>query len=74
MVAEFADAVSAALSSGANPVTALREASGYTIEQLAVVSGLATSEIVELEGGIDTDSTKVARLAAALGLPEGGVA
>lgn len=69
---ELIEAVTAALSSGANPVTAIREATGYTMEQLAVTSGLAEVELAELEAG-EADQAKLARLAHALGLPEGVV-
>lgn len=71
-MAELIEAITAALSSGTNPVTAIREATGYTIEQLAVTSGLAETELTDLEAG-DVDQTKLARLASALGLPEGVV-
>ena len=64
---EFADAVTAALTANENVVTAIRAASGYTVEQLAVLSGLADVEIAELEAGM-ADTTKLARLLAALGL------
>ena len=66
---EIIDAVAAALATGTNPATAIREASGYSLEQLAVTSGLAISEIMGLEAG-ETDPAKLARLASALGLPE----
>lgn len=66
---ELVDSISAALSAGTNPVTAMRDAFGYSLEELAVTSGLATSELVELENG-DADPAKLARLASALGLPD----
>ena len=65
---EFADAITAAIAANENVVAAIRAASGYTIEQLAVLSGLADVEIAELEAGI-ADTTKLARLLSALGLP-----
>jgi hypothetical protein len=68
-MAELIEAITAALSSGTNPVTAIREATGYTIEQLAVTSGLAEAELTDLEAG-DVDQTKLVRLASALGLPQ----
>lgn len=66
---ELIAAVETALSAGTNPVTAIREATGYTLEQLAVTSGLATTEIVALEAG-SGDPEKLSRLANSLGLPE----
>ena len=66
---ELVDTISAALSAGTNPVTAMRHAFGYSLEELAVTSGLATSELAELEAG-DANPAKLARLASALGLPE----
>ncbi len=70
---EIVDAIAAALSAGANPIAAIREATGYTLEQLAVTSGLAITELAELEAGANADPAKLARLASALGLPEGTV-
>lgn len=70
---ELVDTISAALSSGTNPVTAMRDAFGYSLEDLAVTSGLATSELADLENG-GADPAKLARLASALGLPESLVA
>ncbi|SFI33681.1 helix-turn-helix domain-containing protein [Aerobium aerolatum] len=70
---ELVDTISAALSSGTNPVTAMRDAFGYSLEELAVTSGLATSELADLENG-GADPAKLARLASALGLPESLVA
>lgn len=63
---ELAEAVSLALASGENVIAAIRAASGYTIEQLSIATGLAESELVEIEAGIDT--THLARLLSALGL------
>ncbi|MBX9452624.1 MAG: helix-turn-helix domain-containing protein [Neoaquamicrobium sediminum] len=68
-MAELIEAITVALSSGTNPVTAIREATGYTIEQLAVTSGLAEAELVDLEAG-SVDQVRLTRLASALGLPE----
>lgn len=67
---EHIDTITTALSAGTNPVTAMRDAFGYSLEDLAVTSGLATTELAELEAG-GTDPLKLARLASALGLPEG---
>jgi transcriptional regulator with XRE-family HTH domain len=72
-MAELIEAITVALSSGTNPVTAIREATGYTIEQLAVTSGLAEAELVDLEAGT-VDQARLTRLASALGLPESVVA
>lgn len=69
---ELIDAISTALSAGTNPVTAIRDAFGYSLEDLAVTSGLAITELAELEAG-GADPLKLARLASALGLPEGVV-
>lgn len=67
---ELIAALEAALATGINPISAIKEATGYSLEQLAVTSGLATSELAELEAGA-VDSDKLARLASALGLPSG---
>lgn len=65
----FPEAVSAAIAAGVNAVKAFREAKGYSIEDLAVTCGLATSEIVSIENGEDADPGRLGRIAAALNLP-----
>ena len=69
---EIIDAINSALASGMNPATAIRVAFNYTLDELAVTSGLAISELVHLEAG-NVDAEKLARLASALGLPDGTV-
>lgn len=61
-------AVTAALAADGDIIAAIREATGYTLEQLSVVSGLADVEIAELEVGA-ADASKLTRLLSALGLP-----
>ncbi len=65
---EIIAAIEAALAAGINPVTAIKDATGYNLEELAVTSGLAISELAELETG-DLDPAKLIRLTSALGLP-----
>ena len=50
-----------------NPIAELRKSTGYTLEQLSVISGLTEIEIAKLESGELTDGTKLARLMAAVG-------
>lgn len=69
---EMIEAINAALAAGINPVTAIRAAFNYTLDELAVTSGLAISELVHLEAG-NIDAEKLTRLASALGLPDGTV-
>ena len=64
------DAVSAAIAAGVNAVRAIRQAKGYSIEDLAVTCGLAIEEIAGIENGDDSDPSKLRRIASALGLPE----
>ena len=64
---ELAEAVTAALSSGGNVIAAIRDASGYSLEQLSILSGLAEPEIADIEAG--TDTSQLGRLLSALGLP-----
>lgn len=47
-----------------------RIARGYSIEDLAVTCGLATSEIASIENGDDADPSKLRRIASALRVPE----
>ncbi len=46
----------------------LREAAGYTLEQLAITCGLTIDELAALEAGADHDPGKLQRIAASLGL------
>lgn len=62
------DAVASAVAAGVNPVKAMREFVGYSIEDLAVTCGLANDEIVSIEAGDDIGSAKLRRVAHALGL------
>ncbi len=62
--------VAAAVAAGTNIVRALRETMGYSVEELALTCGLATSEISAIEAGDDADPGKLRRLANALGLRE----
>jgi transcriptional regulator with XRE-family HTH domain len=62
--------VAAAVAAGENAVKAMREFVGYTVEELAVVCGLAADEIARIEAGDDSDPARLNRIAHALGLPE----
>jgi transcriptional regulator with XRE-family HTH domain len=64
------EAISAAIASGTNVLKALREAIGYSVEDLAIASGLALSEIDEIESGQSSDPAMLRRIATALQLPE----
>ncbi|MBB5533967.1 helix-turn-helix domain-containing protein [Rhizobium giardinii] len=50
-------------------VKRFREASGYSIEDLAVTCGLTDVEISRIETGEDVDPGRVKRIAAALQMP-----
>ncbi|PBC01868.1 helix-turn-helix transcriptional regulator [Mesorhizobium sp. WSM3860] len=56
--------------SGLNPLKAVRETRGYTIEELSLTCGLAVGEIVDIEDGKDADPAKLRRIASALQVPE----
>lgn len=62
--------ISEAVASGANVVAAIRQAMGYSVEDLAVTCGLAVDEIVGLEAGADVSADKLRRIAHALRLPD----
>ncbi|MEW9612639.1 XRE family transcriptional regulator [Shinella sp. S4-D37] len=47
-----------------NPIAELRVTTGYTVEQLSLISGLTEMEITKLESGELVDSGKLARLLA----------
>lgn len=46
-----------------------RQAAGYSIDDLAVTTGLVTDEIVGMENGTDFDPAKLKRIANALKMP-----
>jgi len=69
---EIVEAIHAAIASGTNPVTAIREAFNYSHDDLAVTSGLATQELIEMEAA-DPDQSTLTRIESSLGLPEGTV-
>ena len=64
------EAVSAAVAAGSNALRAVRESIHYTVEDLAIASGLARSEIDEIENGNFADKAKLRRIANALKLPD----
>ncbi len=64
------DTAAAAIAAGVNAVKALREARGYSVEDLAVTCGLSIGEITGIENGEDADPDRLRRIAAALRLPE----
>jgi len=53
----------------ASAVADARRAVGYSIEELAITTGLVNDEIVRIENGTDADPAKLKRIAAALQVP-----
>jgi ribosome-binding protein aMBF1 (putative translation factor) len=53
----------------ARAVVEARLAAGYSIDDLAVTTGLVHAEITRVEDGSDADPAKVKRIAAALKMP-----
>jgi transcriptional regulator with XRE-family HTH domain len=53
----------------AKAVVEARLAAGYSIDDLALTTGLVHDEIVGVEQGSDADPAKVRRIAAALKIP-----
>lgn len=64
------EAVTAAVAAGTNIVRALREARGYSVDELALTCGLVSGEIDAIEAGSDSDEGRLRRIASALGLPD----
>jgi transcriptional regulator with XRE-family HTH domain len=50
-------------------VTEARRAAGYSVDDLAVTTGLVNDEIENIENGNDADPAKLKRIAAALKVP-----
>jgi transcriptional regulator with XRE-family HTH domain len=65
------EAVLTAVSNGTPVIRAYREHLGYTVEDIAVTSGLTAEEIEKIEAGHRFEKGYRDRLARALGLPEG---
>ncbi|MDO1582075.1 helix-turn-helix domain-containing protein [Rhizobium oryzicola] len=53
----------------AQTIASARQAAGYSLEDVAVTSGLTVSEIEAIERGRDHDESRVRRLASALQVP-----
>lgn len=53
----------------ATAVSEARRAAGYSIEDLAVTTGLVNDEIQRIENGSDADPAKLKRIASALKVP-----
>lgn len=54
--------------------TSARKAAGYSLEQVAITTGLTTAEISAIEDGREAEDTKVQRLAVALRIPRESLA
>jgi transcriptional regulator with XRE-family HTH domain len=65
------EAVLTAISKGTPVIRAYREHLGYTVEDIAVTSGLTISEVEKIESGHRFEKGYRDRIARALGLPEG---
>ncbi|MGC4027143.1 MAG: helix-turn-helix transcriptional regulator [Mesorhizobium sp.] len=63
------DTLTASLASGVNPVTALREATGYSLDQIAIASGLTVSDLSDIEAKGLMDPETLTRITSALGIP-----
>lgn len=50
-------------------VAEARQAVGYSLEQLAVTTGLTVDELTAIESGVAADPAQLQRVASGLGLP-----
>jgi transcriptional regulator with XRE-family HTH domain len=55
-------------------ITSARKTAGYTLEQVAITSGLTAAEISAIESGKDIEDGKIRRLALALKIPRENLA
>lgn len=53
----------------AGAVAEARLAAGYSVEDLALTTGLVNDEILRIENGTDADPARLKRIAAALKVP-----
>lgn len=65
------EAVLTAISAGTPVIRAYREHLGYTIDDIAITSGLTIEEVTKIEEGHRFEKGYRDRIARALGLPEG---
>ncbi len=65
------EAVLTAISNGTPVIRAYREHLGYTVDDIAVTSGLTVGEVEKIEAGHRFEKGYRDRIARALGLPEG---
>ncbi|WP_137136290.1 helix-turn-helix transcriptional regulator [Rhizobium sp. FKY42] len=54
----------------AETIATARRTAGYSLEDLAIATGLTVAELEALENGTDTDSTRLKRVAVALRLAD----
>ena len=54
--------------------SAARKAAGYSLEQVAITTGLTTAEISAIESGREAENSKIQRLASALRIPRDNLA
>jgi len=64
------EAVLTAIANGTSAIRAYREYLGYTVDGVAVTSGLTTEEVEKIETGHRFEKGYRDRVARALGLPE----
>jgi transcriptional regulator with XRE-family HTH domain len=65
------EAVSNAIEAGMHIIRAYREYLGYTIDDVAITSGLTAEEVEQIEAGYRFEKGYRDRIARALSLPEG---
>lgn len=58
----------AGCSSAAELLRSARISRGYSIDDVALTSGLTADEVQAVESGVDADAARISRVAAALGL------
>lgn len=69
-MADMIETTASAITAGVNLVKMIKEKFGYTIEDLAVASGLTVEELNGIETGQDAEPTKLHRIAHSVGLPD----
>jgi transcriptional regulator with XRE-family HTH domain len=72
-MADMIETTASAIAASANLVKMIKEKFGYSVEDLAVACGLTVDELNGIEMGVDSEPSKLHRIAHSVGLPDDAV-
>jgi hypothetical protein len=72
-MADMIETTASAIAASANVVKMIKEKFGYSVEDLAVACGLTVDELNGIEMGVDSEPSKLHRIAHSVGLSDDAV-